>query len=138
MIDNNSRNELVLKFKELSLVHKKVLELIVDELSPKSIVINVFKVKNGKHDAWILVTEEKLMIFWRMKLFFLKFPTIQEFEFSQINKIENREDCNLYIHASSDENCDDDNYEEGMFKFQNFVECEELNVFLSKNASRRM
>ncbi|MBG6131426.1 hypothetical protein IWQ47_002705 [Aquimarina sp. EL_43] len=136
MIDKNSFNNLKKKYYFLSDLPDKLQGLISDELSPNSNIIGAYEVMINDKNGCILLLENKLLAFWMSKILFKKFPTLQEFDYAQINEVKNIENEGLYIHSSADLEILNEDYEEGKFIFESSAEKDEVAKIITSKSSR--
>jgi hypothetical protein len=136
MITKTSFNQIKATYPFISEFPEKLQELISSQIAPDSEISSVSKVTiNGKNGCLFLL-ENKAVAFWLTRFLFKKLPTVQEFHFSQINEIKTVDSKGLFIHASSDPNVLNEDYEEGQFVFESAKEKEEIEKVLRSKSSR--
>lgn len=112
----------------------KVQDIIRDELEPDMEVHYSQSVKVGGADGVVFTTSKHLYAFWTMKMMiFFKLPTTQEFNLSQIRKVE-ANGASVYVRAEADPSLPDDDYEENNFTFASSKEAQEFSETLKATA----
>jgi hypothetical protein len=136
MIDQTSFNELKIKYPFLSDFPQKLQNIISDKLTPELKIHTIYQVSTNGKNGCIFVLEHDLIAYWMSKFLFMKLPTYQEFNFSQINKVESLNDKTIFINASTDPKKTDTDYEDGEFTFQSSDEKEEVLKLIYSKATR--
>lgn len=122
MIDKTTFDVIKKQYHFLSSLPDKLQELISYELSPDDQISTIKKVTIGGKDGCLVFAQNRLVAFWMSRLLFKKFPTLQEFYFTQIDQLEEIGTQSLFIHACADSLNPTENYEEGEFVFESVME----------------
>lgn len=117
MITQRSFEDVKAEYAFIATLPPKLQELISSEIPPGADIVDAFSVTIGGVPGCILIFENQLSAFWLSKLFFLKFPTLQEFNFSQLNTVNPEGSNRLYLHCSANPEVMNEDYEEGTFVF---------------------
>ena len=136
MIDKQMYKELEIKYSFLSKLPKKLKDVIIGELDPDVKVKHVFNILINNKEACLFLFEQKMILFWMSKILFKKLPTIQIFNFSQINKFSQLNDKVLFIHSSVEPEVLDDNYEENELVFKHIDELDFIVRVINEKSTR--
>jgi len=136
MIDQSSFNELKTKYPVLSSFPDKLQNIISEQLVPNAEVINIYTVSTEGKKACIVLSGQKMVAYWMSKFLFMKVPTYQEFNYLQVNEMQDVNDTVLFIHASADAEILDNDYEEGEFTFVSASDKNEVSEMILSKASR--
>ena len=118
MIDKSSFDALKSQHNFIHHLPEKLQELISDGLEPESDIQYICPISvNGKSGCLVML-DNKMTAYWISKLLFMKFPTMQEFNYSQVNQMNALDGNKLYLHCSADPQKQQEDYEEGEFGFQ--------------------
>lgn len=115
----------------------KVQEQLQQELLPEEKIEEIYQVTISKQPACLVLSDKRVVAFWMMKLLFvLKMPAQQEFNFSQINRVEKKGDNGLFLHSSVEAEKPQDDYEENTFHFADPSKIESCISQLTERAVR--
>lgn len=122
------------RFPALGGLPSKVAWLAREELDPGEQVELAEAVGVGKVGGCALLTERRLLVLWQTKMFvFFKFPTIQEFNLSQMTRVEPN-GATLSLRAEADPSDPDAGWEENALTFNAAETCAAFAARLSAAA----
>ena len=97
----------------------KVADIARGELDPSESVARADAVKVGGVDGCAVLTDRRIVVFWKMKMFiFFSFPTVQEFSLSQLVQVQGS-GAALALRAESDPGSEDGDWEANTLVFAN-------------------
>lgn len=97
---------------------EKAQSMLQQELLPEEKIEKIYEVTISNQPSCLVVSDKRLLAVWVMKmLFVLKLPAMQEFNLSQINKVEKKSNNTVFIHSSVEADKPEDDYEENSFIF---------------------
>lgn len=137
MIKEADFNQLKSSYSFLNKLSPKVQEQLQQELLPEEKIEEIYQVTISKQPACLVLSDKRVVAFWMMKLLFvLKMPAQQEFNFSQINRVEKKGDNSMFLHSSVEAEKPGDDYEENTFLFADSSQIDSCISHLTRRATR--
>lgn len=137
MINQTEFTQIKNNYPFIQYLPEKVQGMLQQELLPEEKIENIYEVTISNQPSCLVVSDRRLLGVWVMKmLFILKFPAMQEFNLSQINKIEKKSANTVFIHASVEADKPEDDYEENSFIFSDPSQVDAFIAQVTEKAER--
>lgn len=92
-------------------------ELVREELEPSEALHGAWSVEVARSPGVLVLTNRRALAVWTTRLLlFFRLPTQQEFDLSQLRRIEERGQDGLYLFAAADPEHPGEDYEENLFR----------------------
>lgn len=137
MINQSECTQIKNDYPFIQYLPEKVQTMLQQELLPEEKIEDIYEVSVSNRASCLIASDTRLLALWEMKmLFVIKLPAMQEFNFSQINKVEKKSDNSVFIHASVEADKPEDDYEENSFIFSDSSQVDSFIALVSEKAER--